>query len=69
MRPDYPTLVQQLEALQSAGAWPNMLLEISNVVIGMLNDARAKGLVFRVGRRWTASALSAGPCAPRSAAW
>ena len=23
-----------------------MLLEISNVVIGMLNDARAKGLVF-----------------------
>jgi hypothetical protein len=46
MRPDYLTLVQQLEALQSAGAWPNMLLEISNVVIGLLNDARAKGLVF-----------------------
>jgi hypothetical protein len=44
--PNFLALVQQLEALQAAGQWPGMLYEMSNLVIGLLNDPRAKGLVF-----------------------
>ncbi|MGM9479962.1 hypothetical protein ACS5PN_02070 [Roseateles sp. NT4] len=39
-------LVKRLEAHQVAGEWPQMLLEISNLVIAMINDPRARGLVF-----------------------
>lgn len=44
--PTFLELVKRLEVLQGAGDWPSMLLEISNLVIGMVNDPRAKGLVF-----------------------
>ncbi|MFG6466614.1 hypothetical protein [Roseateles sp. BYS87W] len=39
-------LVNRLEALQAQGQWPAVLIEISNTVIGLLSDPRAKGLVF-----------------------
>lgn len=44
--PTFWELVKRLEALQAQGLWPEMLLEISNVVIAMLQDPRAKGLVY-----------------------
>ncbi len=39
-------LVKRLEGMQAAAEWPAMLMELSNVVIGLLNDPRAKGLVY-----------------------
>ncbi|WP_457391080.1 hypothetical protein [Roseateles sp. P5_E1] len=42
----YLNLVQRLDGLQAAGDWPAMLMELSNTVIALLNDPRAKGLVF-----------------------
>lgn len=44
--PSYLELVRRLEDLQTAGDWPAMLLEISNLVIAMVNDPRARGVVF-----------------------
>lgn len=43
---NFLNLVRRLEELQSAGDWPTMLMELSNTVIALLNDPRAKGLVF-----------------------
>lgn len=45
-QPKFLDLVQRLETHQAAGEWPAMLLEISNLVIAMVNDPRARGVVF-----------------------
>lgn len=44
--PNFLELVRRLEAHQAAGEWPAMMLEITNIVIAVVNDPRAKGLVF-----------------------
>ncbi len=44
--PTFLELVKRLEGLQAEGDWPTMLMEVSNIVIAMVNDPRAKGLVF-----------------------
>lgn len=44
--PTFLELVKRLEGLQAGGDWPSLMLEISNVVIALVNDPRAKGLVF-----------------------
>lgn len=45
-QPNFLDLVRRLEGHQSAGEWPAMLLEITNLVIAMVNDPRARGVVF-----------------------
>lgn len=44
--PNFFDLVRRLEAHEAAGAWPALLLEVTNIIIGVVNDPRAKGLVF-----------------------
>lgn len=46
MTTNFLNLVRRLDELQTAGDWPAMLMELSNTVIALLNDPRAKGLVF-----------------------
>ena len=45
-QPNFLDLVRRLEGHQAAGEWPAMLLEITNLVIAMINDPRARGVVF-----------------------
>lgn len=44
--PKFLELVKRLEGMLGGGDWPSLLLEASNIVIAMVNDPRAKGLVF-----------------------
>lgn len=45
-QPNFLDLVRRLEGHQAAGEWPAMLLEITNLVIALVNDPRARGVVF-----------------------